>query len=120
MKSKTYIAALLACIFLAKFLAIDANGLNVLFSESNITFVNPHCKTKNPPTESNKTADFLKADLSAPQFMALNGFCASQFQLQLFTWNVHISEPIAVFDEHFSSRLRYLYLDNASPPPRLA
>jgi len=120
MKTKTYIAALLTFIFLAKFVAIDANGLNVLFGGNDITFINPHCKIENPPKQTNKTADFSQADLSTSQMISLSGFCTSQFHMELFSWEIDYSEPIAVFIEHFSSKLSYLYLDNDSPPPRLA
>ncbi|MCC4229040.1 hypothetical protein [Zunongwangia profunda] len=118
-KTKTYIAVLLTFIFMAKFTAIDADGLNLLFSGSDISFVNPHCKKEKPPKQLKKIADFSQVDLSAPQVIALNGFCTSQFQLGLFSWKTILPNPIAVFNEHFSSRLSYLYLDNASPPPRL-
>ncbi|WP_031428429.1 hypothetical protein [Flavimarina sp. Hel_I_48] len=105
---------------MAKFAAIDADGLNILFSGSDISFVNPHCKKENPPKQSKKTADFSQTDISASQVIALNGFCTSQFQLELFSWETNFAGPTVVFNEHFSSRLSYLYLDNASPPPRLA
>ena len=120
MKTKTYIALLLTFIFLAKFVAIDANGLNVLFSGSEISFVNPHCKKENSPKQTKKTADFSQTDQSALQVIDLVGFCTSQFQFELLTWETTISKPVTVFNEHFSSRLSYLYLDNDSPPPRLA
>ncbi|MGY8914264.1 MAG: hypothetical protein ACKVJF_04170 [Flavobacteriales bacterium] len=120
MKAKTYIAVILTFIFMAKFVAIDANGLNHLFGASDITFVNPHCKNENPPRLTNNIGSFSQADDSAPLVIVLNGFCTSQFKLELFSWEADYSEPITVFNEHFSSILRYLYLDNASPPPRLA
>lgn len=118
-KTRTYIAVLLAFIFVAKFVAIDADGLNLLFSESDISFVNPHCKKENPPKHLKKTADFSNTDLSTYQIIALTGICTSQFQMEVFSWETNISKPITVFNKHFSSRLSYLYLDNASPPPRL-
>ena len=105
---------------MAKFVAIDANGLNVLFSGSDITFVNPHCKKENAPKQSKKTVDFSQVDLLISQVIALNSFCTSQFQFELFSWETHYSEPIAVLNGHFTSRLINLYLDNDSPPPRLA
>ena len=120
MKAKTYIAVILTFIFLAKFVAIDANGLNLLFGGSDISFVNPHCKNENPPKLAKKAASFSKAEELAAQVITLNGFCTPQFQLELFTWESTYSEPVAIFSEHFSPRLSYLYLDNASPPPRMA
>lgn len=119
-KTKTYIAALLTFIFLAKFVAIDANGLNVLFSGSEISFVNPHCKNENPPKQTKKTANFSQDDHSNFQIVELNGFCTSQFQLELLSWKTSYPEHIAFLNEHLTSRLSYLYLDSAYPPPRLA
>lgn len=120
MNTKTYIAVFLTFIFLAKFAAIDADGLNFLFSGSDISFVNPHCESENTQKQSKKTANFSQADSVTTQVIALNGFCNSQFQLELYTWETTISKPIAIFNEHFSSNLSYHYLDNDSPPPRLA
>ena len=50
----------------------------------------------------------------------LSGFCTSQFNIEIFCWEATISKLIPPFNEHFTSKLSYLYLDNASPPPRLA
>tara|TARA_R110002049_G_scaffold253340_1_gene428613 strand:+ start:198 stop:515 length:318 start_codon:yes stop_codon:yes gene_type:complete len=105
---------------MVKFLALDANGLNALFSGSEISFANPYCKKKNSAKQSNKTADFSEAGLTASQVIALSGFCTSQFQFELYSWETNFSETIAIINEHFSSNLSYRYLDNASPPPRLA
>lgn len=98
---------------------MDADGLNVLFSGSDISFVNSHCKTESPPKQTKKIANFSQADQLASQVIVLSSFCTSQFQFELFSWETDYPEPIAVFNEHFSLRLSYLYLDNASPPPRL-
>jgi len=119
LKTQTYIAVLLFSIFLVKFLAIDANGLNILFSGSDITFANPHCKKKNSPKLSKNTTDFSQAELATSQVIQLNGFCNSQFQIELFSWVTDISEPTTTYNEHSPSMLTYPYLDNIFPPPRL-
>lgn len=119
-KTKTYIAVFLTFIFMAKFAAIDANGLNALFSGSEISFVNPHCKFENPPKQTKKTTNFSQDDRSNFQIVELNGFCTSQFNFEIFTWKTSFPEPITFFNEHITSTLSYLYLDNVSPPPRLA
>jgi len=119
-KTKTYITVLLTFIFLAKFTAIDANALNALFSGNDVTFVNPYCKKKNSSAQTNKTTSFSQVDLATSQVIDLNGFCTSQFQFELFTWETKIPKPVAVFNEHISSNLSYLYLDIVSPPPRLS
>lgn len=105
---------------MAKFVAVDANGLNVLFSGNDVSFVKPYCKKKNSSAQTNKTTNFSQVDLATSQVIALNGFCTSQFQFELFTWEIKIPRPVAVFNEYFSSNLSYRYLDNVSPPPRLA
>jgi len=120
LKIKTYIALVLTFIFLAKFLAIDANGLNVLFNGSEISFVNLHCKKENSPKQTKKTVGISQADQPASQVIDLVGFCTSQFQFELFTWETDYPKRITVFNNHITSRLTYLYLENASPPPRLA
>lgn len=120
MKTKTYIAVFLTFIFLAKFAAIDADGLNFLFSGSDVTFENQHCKKEKSLKDSEQKVLFSQADLAETQVFALNGFCNSQFQLELYTWETAISKSTTVFSEHLTSILSYLYIDNDSPPPRLA
>tara|TARA_R110000823_G_scaffold38655_2_gene103935 strand:- start:202 stop:519 length:318 start_codon:yes stop_codon:yes gene_type:complete len=105
---------------MGKFIAIDANGLNTLLGGNDISFVKPNCKKKNSPKQTNKTIDFSQVDLSTSQVVMLSGICTSQFQFELFSWKTNISRPTAIFNEHFSSLLSYRYLDNDSPPPRLA
>jgi hypothetical protein len=118
-KAKTYIAVFLTFIFLAKFVAIDADGLNVLFNGSKITYVNPFCKKENPQKQTKKITSFSQADQFASQVITLNDLCTSQFQFELFSWETDYPESIVVFNEHFPSKLSYRYLDNSSPPPRL-
>ena len=119
MKTKTYIAVLLTFIFLAKFVAIDANGLNVLFSKNDISFVKQTCKNKISSKQTNKATSLSQMDLTTSQEISLSGFCTSQFQLDLFTWETNILKSITVFNEHVPSNLSYRYLENDSPPPRL-
>lgn len=120
MKIKPYIAVLLTFIFLAKFVAIDANGLNALFSGSEISFVKLNCKKKNSPKQLDKLADYSQDNQLASQVLPLNIACTSQFQFEVFSWETKISQPVLVISQHFTSNLSYHYLDNAYPPPRLA
>ncbi|WP_317167418.1 hypothetical protein [Winogradskyella vidalii] len=120
MKTKTYIAALLAFVFLAKFIAIDANALNILFDGNNISFVKPFCKKKNAPKLAGQTMDFSQADSMTSQDILFSGFCTSQFQFELLSWTTHTIKPITVFNDYLTSRLSYRYLESVSPPPRLA
>ncbi len=119
-KTKTYIAVILTFIFLAKFVAVDADGLNAFFSGSNISFANLHCYKKDSPKQIIPRADFSQADELASQIISLNHYCTSQFQIEFYSWETDFPKTLAVFNEHFISRLSYLYLDNISPPPRLA
>ncbi|MGB3774880.1 MAG: hypothetical protein WA951_06450 [Leeuwenhoekiella sp.] len=120
MKTQSQIALLLTLVFLVKFIAVDSNGLNVLFGGDNITFVKLDCKKKNSPKQTKKRASFSQVDLYAAQVIAINGFCNSQCQINLIAWETERIDPSAVFCEHFPSNLSYRYLDNDSPPPRLA
>tara|TARA_R110000765_G_scaffold247661_1_gene349625 strand:- start:156 stop:473 length:318 start_codon:yes stop_codon:yes gene_type:complete len=104
---------------MGKLLAVDANGLNILFSQNDISFINPHCQKRNSPKETKKSPVFSQTDASLSHAILLSGSCNSQFNFDFSTWETNFCEPIAIFNQHFSSRLLYLYLDNASPPPRL-
>ena len=118
MKNKTYIAAILAFVFIAKFFAIDA-GLNIMLSGNDITFVKPNCKKENTYKLGNNTVDFSRVDSESPLEILLSDFCNSQFQFELFTWETIVLKFSAISNEHLPSNLRYRYLDSDSPPPRL-
>ncbi|WP_236027339.1 hypothetical protein [Gelidibacter pelagius] len=120
LKTKSYIAVVLIVIFLAKFAAIDANGLNIIFSGSTTTFVNPYCK-KNSSSEKSDTSDsFSQQNHFETQVITLSGNCTSPFQFEIFSWEADFSDPIVVLNEYFTSKLSYRYLDSISPPPRVA
>ena len=105
---------------MAKFVAIDANGLNAFFSGSEISFVKPNCKKKNSPKQLDKLADYSQDNSFASQVIPLNIACTSQFQFEIFSWETNISQPIEVISQYYTSNLSYRYLDNTYPPPRLA
>tara|TARA_R110002074_G_scaffold393815_1_gene580706 strand:+ start:8818 stop:9135 length:318 start_codon:yes stop_codon:yes gene_type:complete len=105
---------------MVKFLAIDANGLNMLFSGSDVTFENPHCKNKDSIKQLDKTFAFSKDTLTTSHVIAISGYCISQFQFEVFSWEASVLKHITHFNEHITTKLNYLYLDNTSPPPRLA
>lgn len=106
---------------MAKFIAVDADGLNVVFQDDDVTFVNQmFCETQGNFQQSVKTTDLSQADQLASLVIPLNGFCTSQYQFVLLSWEPDCQEPIATFNAHSSSELSYLYLDSLSPPPRLA
>ena len=120
MKTKIHIAVLLTIIFLAKFLVVDAHGLNMVFSGSDITFVNPHCKKENSINKSDETSNFSQQDIVDAHMVTLNGPCSTPFQFEFFSWDIVCLDLIAFFNDHLPSNLSYRFLDNVSPPPRLA
>ncbi|MDT0293341.1 hypothetical protein ACFQ3R_08235 [Mesonia ostreae] len=101
-------------------MALEAGGLNLLFSGSDITFVNPHCKKENFPKQDKKETQFSEVNQITSQVIALSSFCNSQFQFNLFSWETNAVEPIATFNDYYTSKFNYLHLDNTSPPPRIA
>ncbi|MBU2940446.1 hypothetical protein KO494_12940 [Lacinutrix sp. C3R15] len=106
-------------LFLVKLGAIDANGLNFLFSGNEITFVKPNCKKKNSPKLAKDNINVLQTNSLSTQMISLDSYCTSQFQFQLFSWDILYNEPFTVFNEHFSSKLSFRYLEHIAPPPRL-
>lgn len=105
---------------MAKFVAIDANGLNALFSGSEISFVKSNCKKKNAPKQLDKLADYSQDDQLASQVIPIGIACTSQFQFEIFSWQINITQSFVAISQHYTSNLSYHYLDNAYPPPRLA
>ena len=92
----------------------------MLFSGSDITFVNPHCKKENSSKKSDDTSNFSQQNAVDAQMITLSGNCNTPFQFEFFSWDIGYSDLIAVFNDHLPSNLSYRYLDNVSPPPRLA
>lgn len=117
LKIKSYIAAVLNVIFLAKFAAIEANGLNVIFSETATTFVNPYCKKSNSNDKSNESASLSALDHVETQVIILSGNCMTPRQIDLLSCKMEYSEPNTAINEHFKSKLSYRYLDSISLPP---
>jgi hypothetical protein len=120
LKTKAYIAVFLTFIFLAKFATKDADGLNLLFSGSDISFVNPHCKTENPPKKTKKTADFSQAnDLLASRVITLNGFCTSQFQFETFNDQISFTETNYQKHNDHTESIISTFQDKFYPPPKV-
>ena len=105
---------------MAKFGAIDANGLNIIFSGGDTIFVNPYCKKINPSEKSKDTSNFSQQDQVETQMIILSGNCTTPFQFELYSWETDYLDPISVFNDQFTSRVSYRYLDSISPPPRVA
>jgi hypothetical protein len=120
MKSKAVLAILLNLVFVVKFIAIEANGLNTLLNGNGFKLVKTFCKKERADKTTNTEATYLSADNNAMQEIALSSMCTSPFQFDLFSWETNILEPIAALGNHFPSNLIYRYLENDSPPPRWA
>ncbi|WP_325452225.1 hypothetical protein [Gelidibacter sp.] len=120
MKTKSYIAVVLITIFLAKFAAIDAHGLNIVFSGSKTSFVNPYCKKTASDEKSKESTSLTAQDDVDTQVIILTGNCTSPFHFDFFSWEADFSDPVVVINQHFTSNLSYRYPDNISPPPRVA
>jgi len=121
LKPKTYIAVLLTFIFMAKFVAIDAHALNKLFSDSDITFVNPFCKKQADVDLGTKKQNVFDQDQHASkEMLSLSGQCTTSFNLELLSWQINPSDQMTVLDDHLPSKLNYRYLESVSPPPRWA
>lgn len=119
MKTKTYIAIVFAFIFLAKFVAIDANGLNMFLTGGTISFVkNPHCKKQISPKELKGKINFSESQITSVEMTPYSVRCTTQFQFEMFSWEINNTKTHIVFNEYLPSKLRYLYLDQVSPPPR--
>lgn len=119
MKSKTTISILLVVIFLGKFISVEANGLNLIFQNSNLTFVSSYCKKKSS-VEKPDSVKFSQKDISSIKAIGMVGSCTSQYQIETFNWETYNDDIPSEFDNQYFSNLSYRYLDNDSPPPRLA
>ncbi|TYC14215.1 hypothetical protein ES677_06660 [Bizionia gelidisalsuginis] len=117
MSIKGYIALFMVTVFMAKFTAVNANGLNFLFNDSGIAFVNFHCKKDNGFHKKTVKLPVITAQVSSLEVIALNSDCTTPFKLELFTWEAKQPLSIMVHNDYLTSKLRYMYLDSVSPPP---
>ncbi|TXE07746.1 hypothetical protein ES711_09905 [Gelidibacter salicanalis] len=106
---------------MAKFVAIDAHALNTVFSNSDISFVNPFCKKQADADLSTKKLSFSDHNQhTSKEMLSLSGQCTTVFNLELLSWQINPSEQMTVLDDHLPSKLNYRYLESVSPPPRWA
>ena len=115
MSTKTLIALFLIPLFLGKLLIVDASVMNLL-SQGKVTVVKTHCKKKPSGSDS---YDFEQHVDSSNSVIEIGSFCTPQFNFNVFSWSLSVSEDINMEDEQLTSILSYLYLDSHSPPPRL-
>lgn len=120
MKTKAYISILLVAVFLMKFVAIEANVLNIIYSGDDIVFVDLYCKKESGQKDSKEFPKLAQADQKTLHSISVEGYCTPQFQFELASWEAEVLEPIRVHTEHATQKLSYRYLEHSSPPPRQA
>lgn len=120
MNIKSYIAVFMVTVFIAKFIAVDAKALNLLFSEEGINLVHFQCKKEQAQYQKSDQKSSVSSQLETQEVIAFNGDCTPQYQLELFTWALDTSSFSVDYNTYMTSKLRYMYYDNSSPPPRLA
>lgn len=119
MNSKIFIAFVLIPLFLLKLLVIDSNGLSFMIGED-VELAHPNCAKAEAAVSSERTTSFFQIPVSEDHVFSINVFCPTQFDFEIFSWNVPFSETIDTRDIQFASKLNSLYLDNTSPPPKLS
>lgn len=113
--TKTLISLFLIPLFIGKLLVVDASVLNLL-SQGKVTVVKTNCKKK---TSGSDSYDFEQYVDSKNSVIEIGSFCTPQFNFNVFSWSLSVSEDMNMQDDQLTSRLSYLYLDSHSPPPRL-
>lgn len=120
MSIKAYIALFMVTVFMAKFTAVNANGLNYLFNASGIAFVNFYCKKDNGVHKKTEQPPVVTSQVSTMAVIALNSDCTTSFTMALFSWDLKQTPLLFKYNDYLTSKLRFLYLDNVLPPPRVA
>ncbi|MGA9591414.1 MAG: hypothetical protein WBV11_16420 [Salegentibacter sp.] len=101
-----------------KLLVIDSNGLSIIMGED-VSVVHPYCTKNKTAVSDEKLQHFSQIPITPEHSFTVNAFCPTQFDFEIFSWEMHFSETIGTQDTPFSSKLNSLYLENTSPPPRL-
>jgi len=117
-KSKSYIALFLFFIFIAKFLAVDAHGLNVVFHSDKITFIKQDCKKKNLKINEDGTTNIASKIPSDLKVFTITSQCHSTYLFQTFNWNPAKAE---ISITRFSFNLptsKNSFFDSLKRPPR--
>lgn len=113
---KFYISLLLIPLFLLKLLVIDSNGMSFFMGED-ISVVHPYCTKEKVQDSGEKMQNFSQVS-TEDQFFTVKSFCPTQFDFEIFSWEMQFSEDIHTQNAQFSSRLSKPYLEHTSPPPR--
>lgn len=116
MNNSTIISIFLAFLFLAKFLAIDSNGLMLFNDNGKINYINTHCKKLNPPK---KIANFSKSNTSETHNVILPVICSQQFIVETFSEEATFLLTKSTLNTIHKTTLSYLYLEHVVPPPRV-
>ncbi|MGJ8592940.1 MAG: hypothetical protein ACSHXF_10350 [Aquaticitalea sp.] len=116
MTHSSFISILLAFLFMAKFLAIDANGITLFNEQGKVTYINTHCKKLNPPKTM---TSFSKSDTWETQHVLLPGLCSQQFILETVTEEAPTLLRKFTLNTFHKTELSYRYLEHIVPPPRV-
>ena len=117
-KSNSYIAVFLFFIFIAKFLAVDARGLNAVFHSEKISFVNHDCKKKTLTIKNDRTTSIDSQIPSDVKVLTIASQCHSIFLFQTFNWN---SGKAQISIRNYSFNLptsKNSFFDSLRRPPR--
>lgn len=118
MQFKAIISFLILVLFTGKLFLVDSGAIGYMSGEA-ITFVKPYCKKQQDGT-ADKPIKFQKQVEAENQVINFHSFCSPQIRIELTRWDFSIPEYISTGDSLLSSRQNYLYLDQHSPPPKLA
>ena len=103
---------------MAKFLAVDANGLNMVFGGEKISFVKKDCKKKNNIQKEDSTGNFSSKMPSDFKTITITSHCNPLFLFQKYNWNPEIVDIIMQRNTFHLSISKNLFVDSLRRPPR--
>ena len=118
MNLKSLVSLTIVILFIGKLFLVDSNAADLLF-QGNISFVKPNCSKKQSIKKNTGQFQFHKYLDSDDSNIELSSFCTTQFNFEVYSWELIISEVLHVEEESFTSNLSFRYLDSQSPPPKM-
>ena len=101
-------------------LIVLESGLLKFLGNDDLVIVNPYCKKQKQDSAKENTFKFEQEANSQTQVISFKSICNPQIKIDFFIWEPQVPELITTNESLFLSRLTYLYLDNHSPPPKIA